>query len=221
MVCVVSVRRVMWLPASRTWLSEGAKDLIFLKTVKNRGVFCEFYAWFFMNPWFISWSTSIFSHYHACVSKRLRLHPLLAIWIEHSDWSIFEFLVRDFPKTSCTGHIACLILFSLPLLSTLGLSMRLRAVRGYSSIPFGYAWPLSLSPVQICDTSILWYIKSTLTRVCNLYNSSIDGVFHEWHSSWLPCGANMFLCKLRCWARVQLHRFRYFPCGTIVYVKTH
>ena len=35
----------------------------------------------------------------------------------------------------------------------------------------------------------------------------------------LPCGANnLFLCKLRCWARVQLHRFR---CCPIVYVKTH
>ena len=39
----------------------------------------------------------------------------------------------------------------------------------------------------------------------------------EWRSSWLH-GANcLFLCKLRCCAKVQLHRFRYSPCGTIVY----
>ena len=43
--------------------------------------------------------------------------------------------------------------------------------------------------------------KSTLPRVCNLHNGSVEGVFHEWHS-WLPCGANsLFLCKLRCWQR--------------------
>ena len=122
MVCVISAQKVTWLPASRTWLSEGAdsEDSIFLRTVKNRGNFCEFYARFFMNAWFISWSTSVFSRYRARVSKHSRPHPLLAIWIEHSDWSIFEFLVLcDFPKTSCTGNIAHSILSSLPLLSTL------------------------------------------------------------------------------------------------------
>ena len=31
------------------------------------------------------------------------------------------------------------------------------------------------------DTTVLtlYYIKSTLTRVCNLHSSSVDGVFHE------------------------------------------
>ena len=119
-VCVISVWRVTWLPASCTWLSEGAKDSIFLRTVNNRGVFCEYYAWFFMNAQFISRSASVFSHYRARVSKCSRSHPLLAIWIERPDWSIFEFLTHDFLKTSCTGHIARSILSSLPLLSTLG-----------------------------------------------------------------------------------------------------
>ena len=122
MVYVVSVWRVMPLLASRTWLSEGTEDSIFLRTVKNSGVFCEFYAWFFMNAWFISRSASIFSRYCARVSKRSRPLPPLAIWMERSDWSIFELLARDFPKTSCTGHIiVCSILSSLPLLSTLGI----------------------------------------------------------------------------------------------------
>ena len=25
--------------------------------------------------------------------------------------------------------------------------------------------------------------KNTLPRVCNLHNSSVDGIFHEWHST--------------------------------------
>ena len=40
--------------------------------------------------------------------------------------------------------------------------------------------------------------RSTLTRVCNLHNSSADGVFYEWRSNWLPRGTNnLFLCKLQ------------------------
>ena len=78
------------------------------------------FSWIlFMNARFISRSARVFSSYRARVSKRSRPHPLLAIWIECSDWPIFEFLARDFPKTSRTGHIAHSILSSLPLLSTL------------------------------------------------------------------------------------------------------
>ena len=119
MVCVLSVRRVTWNPASRTWLKRRCWRLDFFRIV-NRGDFCEFYVWFFMNAAFISRSASVFSRYHTRVSKCLRPWPQLAIWIKCSDWSLFEFLVRDFPKTSCTGHIARSILSSLPLLSTLG-----------------------------------------------------------------------------------------------------
>ena len=104
MVCVISVRRVTWLPASHMWLSEGAEDSIFLRTVKNRSIFREFYAWFFMNTQFISRFASVFNRYRSHISKHSRPHPLLAVWIERSDWSIFEFLARDFPKTSCIGH---------------------------------------------------------------------------------------------------------------------
>ena len=66
--------------------------------------------------------------------------------------------------------------------------------------------------------------KSTLAKVHNLHNGSVDGILHNWHSSSMPCGANsLFLCKLHevlCKLKVQQHTFRYWPCGTIVYVKT-
>ena len=58
-----------------------------------------------MNAWFLSQSASVFSRYYTCISKHLRPHPHLAILIECSDWSILEFFVRDFLKTSCTGYI--------------------------------------------------------------------------------------------------------------------
>ena len=35
--------------------------LVYLRTVKNKGIFCEFYARFFMNTWFVSQYASIFS----------------------------------------------------------------------------------------------------------------------------------------------------------------
>jgi hypothetical protein len=59
-------------------------------------------------------SASVFSRNHARVSLHSRPRPQLAIWIERSHWSIFEFLARDFPKTSYTGYIARSILSSLP-----------------------------------------------------------------------------------------------------------
>ena len=43
----------MWFVAVRTWLAQGAKHLIFLRTVKNSAVFHGFYAIFFMNVRFI------------------------------------------------------------------------------------------------------------------------------------------------------------------------
>ena len=77
----------------------------------------SFYAWFFTNAR-LSWS--VFSGYRARVSKCKRPRPQLAIWALIG-WSIFEFLARDFPKTSCTDHIARSILPSLsPCLNNRG-----------------------------------------------------------------------------------------------------
>jgi hypothetical protein len=111
---ILCVRRVMWLPALHTWLTQGAKHLIFLKSAKNRGVFHDFYARFFVNAHSVLRSASVFSQNRARISLHSRPCPQLAIWIEHSHWSIFEFRARDFPKTSHTGHIARSILSSLP-----------------------------------------------------------------------------------------------------------
>ena len=87
------LRRVMWLPTLHMWLALGAKYLVFLKIVKNRGVFCEFCARIFMNACSILLSTSIFSWNRACHSRPC---PWRTIWIECSHWSIFEFLACDF-----------------------------------------------------------------------------------------------------------------------------
>ena len=108
---VICFRWVTWLVAMRTWLAQGAEYLIFLRTEKNRGIFHEFYARFFMNAHFKLWSARAFSQNRACVSLHSRPCPQCTIWIECSHWSIFEFLARDFPKTTC---IARLILSSPP-----------------------------------------------------------------------------------------------------------
>ena len=99
----------------------GAKLLIFLRTVKRRGVFVSFV---FMNACFLVLSASIFSRNRACVSLHSRPCPWRTIWSEHSHWSIFEFLARDFPQTSYTEHITRWTLSSLSLLSSLGVTGR-------------------------------------------------------------------------------------------------
>ena len=97
---------VTWLGAVRMWLAQGAKHLIFLRTATNRGVFHEFYARFFINACFILlWSARVFGRNRARVSLHLRPRPQHTIWIERSHWSIFEFLVHDFPKTYHTEYI--------------------------------------------------------------------------------------------------------------------
>ena len=65
---------VMRLPALHTWLPQGAKRLIFLRTVKNRGVFHEFYARFFMNACFIYCDLLAFSFKIALVLAYTRGH---------------------------------------------------------------------------------------------------------------------------------------------------
>ena len=112
---VICVRKVTWLPALRTWLTQGYEHSIFLKPAKNRGVFRDFYAWFFVSARSVLRSASIFSRNRARVSLHLRPHPQLAIWIERSHWSIFEFLARDLQISSIRGHIRRSTLSSLPL----------------------------------------------------------------------------------------------------------
>ena len=95
-----SVEHTITLAAMRTWLAQGAEYLIFLRTVKNRAVFHEFYARFFMNTRFILWSARIFGRNRARVSLHSRPRPQRTIWIKRSNWSISEFLACDFLKTS-------------------------------------------------------------------------------------------------------------------------
>ena len=111
---VLCFQWVTWLAAVRTWLAQGAKYLIFLVTEKNRGVFCEFYARFFRNARFIWWSARAFSWNRTRVNLHPRPRPQRTIWIEHSHWSIFEFMAHDFPKTSYMEYIAHSILSSPP-----------------------------------------------------------------------------------------------------------
>ena len=58
-------------------------------------------------------SASIFSRNRTHISLHLRPCPQCAIWIEHSHWSILEFLVCNFPQTSYTEHIVHSTLSSL------------------------------------------------------------------------------------------------------------
>jgi hypothetical protein len=96
----------------RTWLTQGAKHSIFLKSVKNRGVFRDFYARFFVL-------------YCDLLAFSVEIALALACtWGHAHNWLFessaligqsFEFLARDFPKTSYTEYnIAHLILSSLP-----------------------------------------------------------------------------------------------------------
>ena len=84
-----------------------ARNSIFLQIVKNTGVFHKFYgssSWTFV----LYHDLLAFSVAIALVLVCIRGHT--HIWIACSHWSMFEFLVRDFPITSCTDHIACSIL---------------------------------------------------------------------------------------------------------------
>ena len=139
---VICFRQVTWLAATRTWLAQGAKHLIFLRSEKNRGVFHEFYARFFMNARFILWSARAFSRNRARVSLHSRPRPQRTIWIERSHWSIFEFLVRDFPKTSYTEYIARSTLSSPPyyLLLTILSSFYHNIISYYVHVPIDIIW---------------------------------------------------------------------------------
>ena len=65
-------------------------------------------------------SARVFGRNHACISLHSRPRPQYTISIKCSHWSIFEFLVHDFPHTSYTEYIARSILFSLHLGTTQG-----------------------------------------------------------------------------------------------------
>ena len=52
--------------------------------------------------------------------------------------------------------------------------------------------------------------KSTLARVCNLHSSSVDGIFHEWCSSWLPRGTNNLF---KCTCKLQVHAVQGCSCA--------
>lgn len=100
----------------RTWLSQGAKHLIFLKIEKNRRTFHKFYARFFINASFILSSACVFSRNRACVSVHSRPRPQHTIWIELSHRSIFEFLACDFPKTSYSYQLIPCFVYNIKAL---------------------------------------------------------------------------------------------------------
>ena len=105
MVCAISVRRVMWLPALYTWLSKGAEDSSFFRTMKNRGIFREFCLILHERGLYLN--LPVFSVTIAL--QALETTPTIG-YLNRALWSIFEFLVCDFPKTSCTCHIVRSIL---------------------------------------------------------------------------------------------------------------
>ena len=122
---VICLQRVTWIPTLCTWLSQGVKHSIFLRTLKSSGVFHEFHARFFMNAHYVLWSTGVFSRY--CTHVHFHLRPqspiinylnqallLVNVWI----------LACDFLKTSYTGCIA-----HLPILSFLPYCILLIAIR--------------------------------------------------------------------------------------------
>ena len=99
-VHVICVRRVTWLPALRTWLSQIAKYSPFLRTATNRGGFREFYARFFMNARFVLRSARVFSRY--CTRVSLHSRPM-SMHVTHQqniqkfpqiNWMLMWLLVR-------------------------------------------------------------------------------------------------------------------------------
>ena len=126
MVCVISVWRVTWLPALRMWLSKGTEDLIFLRTVKNNGIFVSFMldsSWtlglYIDLPAFsvaIALAlTSAQDHIHYWLFE---LSTLVNIWIPctwlsenilHRPYSAFDTLFPSFIIYSCLQVIAVIL----------------------------------------------------------------------------------------------------------------
>ena len=84
------LRRVTWLPTLRTWLNQGAKYSIFLRTVKSRGIFREFYARILMNACCIAiyWRFQSLSRLHSLaleatpiINNLNRALSLVNVWI--------------------------------------------------------------------------------------------------------------------------------------------
>ena len=92
------------LATMRTWLAQlqGAKHLIFLRTVKNRGAFHDFYARFFINAHFILWSACVSSYSRPCHLNWVL--SLVNFWIPGA-WLSKNILIE---------YMACLILSSPP-----------------------------------------------------------------------------------------------------------
>ena len=105
-VHAISLQRVMWLPVFHT-----AKCLIFLLTMKNRGVFRDFYARFYLNARSVSCSFGI----------SFDMGLLLACnWSHAQYWIVALSLVNvwtpgmvTFRNYLAQSIIACLILSSL------------------------------------------------------------------------------------------------------------
>ena len=96
--------------------------------------------------------------------------PLQFFPCKWTEWSVPWAKLSSLPQF---GHMMFPNTFGGKRLAVLGSSYILKSQS---------AQPSHLHIMQI----LLHVIKSTLIRVCNLHSSSVDGVFHEWRSSWLP-----------------------------------
>ena len=77
-------------------------------------------------------------------------------------------------------------------------------------------WMVGWLMLVLCEPDVVWShpaIVYTQSANCsNVLTSSVDGVFHEWHSRVL-CGSNsQFLCKLQV-VHLQLHSAKFSPSG--------
>ena len=146
-----------------------------------------------MNARFTLLSASVFSRNRACVSLHSRPRPRRTIWIKCPHWSIFEFLVRDFPQTSYTEHIARWTLFIIYSCLETFMSSRgncfcacySQAITRSASCKRGTSWSPwfkchSRAPVLLCNMrlerkfSIERFPSCMLSKTVIFYSTNIE-----------------------------------------------
>ena len=147
-------------------------------------------------------SASVFSRNRACVRLHLRPRPRRTIWIEHSHWSIFEFLARDFPQISYTEHIAHWTLSSFSLLSTLDIWTTACAQYSVSNnasklhnresvVKINPLYLINLTYLIMINRSVSMYVKILLLcfpcRLVYLWLFISQSTFASW---WWPSGSS-------------------------------
>lgn len=133
--CATNLRTITWFPVlcislsqrvtrffSWLWRVEMVFVIFTIDSTRTLVLYCVLLA--FM----------VLARYRALVSLYSKPRPQLNIWIKCYHWSMFEFLVRDSPKTSCTEHIAHSILSSLIIYSWYHVVCHCMALRYQSSL---------------------------------------------------------------------------------------